>query len=126
MHSLDQIEGWREQVDASVAAHTAATKVLQRARATVVETDDEFYAAQEAQQIVQAVAETIQEAAHDRIAGVVSRCLAAVFDEPYEFRINFLHRYGQHELMNDELLSLLGYLLGYHELKNVESLSVHG
>jgi DNA repair exonuclease SbcCD ATPase subunit len=43
------------------------------------------------------VAETIQEEAHDRIAGVVTRCLAAVFDDPYEFHIRFERARGRTE-----------------------------
>jgi DNA repair exonuclease SbcCD ATPase subunit len=70
---------------------------LKAARAAVVEGEEAFADADEAQQIVQAVAETIQEEAHDRIAGVVTRCLAAVFDEPYEFKINFERARGRTE-----------------------------
>jgi DNA repair exonuclease SbcCD ATPase subunit len=43
----------------------------------------------EAQEITQNVAQYIQQQAHDRIAGVVSRCLSAIFDEPYVFYIHF-------------------------------------
>ena len=76
----------------------AATKVaLKQARQTVIAGELEIDAAEEAQQIVQAVAETVQEEAHERIAGVVSRCLAAVFDEPYEFHIRFERARGRTE-----------------------------
>lgn len=44
---------------------------------------------QEAQQIIQDIAKTIQQQAHEQIAGVVSKCLSSVFDEPYEFHILF-------------------------------------
>ena len=80
-----------------MAQHTASVTILKRARRAVVEGEAEFDAADEAQQIVQAVAETIQEEAHDRIAGVVSRSLATVFDEPYEFRIRFERARGRTE-----------------------------
>lgn len=42
-----------------------------------------------AQAIIAAVAQTTQEYAHARIAGIVTRCLAAVFDEPYSFKLIF-------------------------------------
>jgi len=88
---------WRVQADAFTARHIATTDALKRNRATVTNREVEYDAADEAQQIVQAVAETIQEEAHDRIAGVVSRCLAAVFDEPYEFQIRFERARGRTE-----------------------------
>ncbi|RKX63439.1 MAG: hypothetical protein DRP42_07630 [Tenericutes bacterium] len=88
---------WRKQADALVAARTAAHVTLKRCRDKVVAGEDELDAADEAQQIVQALAETVQEEAHDRIAGVVTRCLATVFEEPYEFRIRFERARGRTE-----------------------------
>jgi len=38
---------------------------------------------------IQMLSKEIQSAAHSQIAGIVSRCLRAVFDEPYEFSIVF-------------------------------------
>lgn len=51
----------------------------------------------EAQVLLQTVAEQIQNAVHKRIAGVVSKCLAFVFDEPYEFSIVFEKKRGKTE-----------------------------
>lgn len=42
-----------------------------------------------ASEVVQVLAQAIQQAVHDKIAGVVSDCLEAVFDDPYEFIIRF-------------------------------------
>jgi hypothetical protein len=50
-----------------------------------------------AQQILQGVAQTIQQAAHNRIAAVVSECLRAVFTVPYEFKILFERKRGRTE-----------------------------
>ncbi len=80
-----------------MAQRTAAHVALVTARDAVNTAETAYQDADEAQQIVQAVAETIQEEAHDRIAGVVSRCLAAVFDEPYEFKIQFERIRGRTE-----------------------------
>lgn len=88
---------WRKRADQVVAQRAAAYMALQVARNAVNGAESAWQAADEAQQIVQAVAETIQEEAHDRIAGVVSRCLAAVFDEPYEFKIQFERIRGRTE-----------------------------
>ena len=52
----------------------------------------------EAQRILQQVAQSIQQQAHDKIASVVSRCLSAVFQEDaYEFRIHFDRKRGRTE-----------------------------
>jgi DNA repair exonuclease SbcCD ATPase subunit len=50
-----------------------------------------------AQQILQSVAQIVQQNAHERIAKVVSSCLSSVFDNPYEFRINFTRKRGRTE-----------------------------
>lgn len=51
---------------------------------------------QEGQAVVQAVAESVQTAAHDQISKVVSRCLKTVFgDDAFDFRINFERKRGK-------------------------------
>jgi len=51
--------------------------------------NEQIESIQEAQQLTQQVAQGIQQRAHDQIAGVVTRSLTAVFDEPYTFQIHF-------------------------------------
>lgn len=53
---------------------------------------------QEAQKYVQQVAEHVQEKSHKQIAKVVSKCLSAVFKEPYELRIKLELRRGRTEV----------------------------
>lgn len=65
-------------------------EVLRKAKARVVATT-------EAQSLLQELAKTVQQEAHNRIAAVVSKCLEIVFDEPYEFRINFEKKRGKTE-----------------------------
>jgi ABC-type dipeptide/oligopeptide/nickel transport system ATPase subunit len=53
---------------------------------------------QKAQMILQGVAQSVQQRAHDRIAKVVSSCLSAVFgEEAYEFKIHFERKRGRTE-----------------------------
>jgi len=52
---------------------------------------------EEAQGIAQRVAQGVQQQAHDKIAGVVSKCLEAVFEEPYDFKIYFEQKRGKTE-----------------------------
>jgi len=53
--------------------------------------------AQEAQDILQQLAQAVQQQVHERLAEVVSSCLAAVFDDPYVFKIQFERRRGKTE-----------------------------
>lgn len=65
-------------------AHRAASKELRRTR--------------RAQDIVQQVAADVQKRAHDRIAGIVTLCLRAVFrEQAYEFRVLFEKKRGKTE-----------------------------
>ena len=52
---------------------------------------------QDAQAILQHLAQAVQQQAHQRISEVVSSCLAAVFDDPYELKINFERKRGRTE-----------------------------
>ena len=46
-------------------------------------------AAEKSLSVLQSCAEQIQQTAHDELCGIVSRCLSAVFESPYEFKIEF-------------------------------------
>lgn len=50
-----------------------------------------------ARRLLQAVAVSVQQSAHRQIGSVVSRCLEAVFDDPYEFRVDFVEKRGKTE-----------------------------
>ena len=52
---------------------------------------------QDAQEILQHLAQAVQQKAHERISQVVSNCLAAVFEEPYQFHIEFERKRGRTE-----------------------------
>lgn len=53
--------------------------------------------AAEAGVILQVVAQEVQEQAHAKIAGMVTRCLESVFRRPYQFRIDFERKRGRTE-----------------------------
>jgi len=52
---------------------------------------------QDAQEILQLIAQAVQQKAHERISKVVSSCLSTVFDDPYEFHIVFERKRGRTE-----------------------------
>jgi DNA repair exonuclease SbcCD ATPase subunit len=52
---------------------------------------------QTAQEVLQHLAQAVQQMAHGKIAEVVSSCLSAVFEDPYEFIIEFERKRGRTE-----------------------------
>lgn len=50
----------------------------------------------EAVTLAQAVAEAVQSQAHEKMSAIVTKCLA-IFDDPYEFRIQFSRARGRTE-----------------------------
>lgn len=74
-----------------------AQKSVVREEKALKEAKEEEEAILQGQQLVQSVAKAIQTTAHQRIASVVSRCLAEVFEEPYEFQIIFEEKRGKTE-----------------------------
>lgn len=52
---------------------------------------------EEALNIAQQVAQEIQEQAHRQLSQVVTACLASIFDDPYEFEIQFERKRGKTE-----------------------------
>jgi DNA repair exonuclease SbcCD ATPase subunit len=79
----------RKLIDGKVATHVLAKKQLKAANAKLKQTQQELEEAQEALNIARGVSLQIQSLVHAQINSVVSRCLEAVFDEPYEFQIIF-------------------------------------
>lgn len=74
-----------------------ARRRLQEERQAWQESRQQLADATEAQHIVQHIAQTVQEKAHEKITSIVSRCLETVFDDPYEFKINFERKRGRTE-----------------------------
>lgn len=91
------IDAIRARVDEIAADYRAAQRVQHESHSAWARAEDAAVDAEEAQKITQLVAQSVQQQAHDRIAGVVSRCLEAVFDEPYQFRILFEQKRGRTE-----------------------------
>ena len=58
---------------------------------------EDLDAATEARQVAQGVAEAVQQTASNQVAGVVTKCLEVVFDDPYEFEIIFEQKRGRTE-----------------------------
>lgn len=87
----------RQQIDKLKARLDSSRDRVKRDRVAVSEAEDRLLTAEQARVLIQQVGQAVQKEAHDRLAGVVSSCLTAVFDEPYEFRIAFDRKRNQTE-----------------------------
>lgn len=75
-----------------------ARRTLKTEKSLLVQAEMDQLHAQQAQEILQLVAQAVQQQAHEKIATVVTTCLQAVFgDDAYEFRIEFERKRGRTE-----------------------------
>ena len=59
--------------------------------------EEKLLHAKQAQDVLQLLAQAVQQQAHKKISEVVSSCLSAVFDDPYEFKVVFERKRGRTE-----------------------------
>jgi ABC-type hemin transport system ATPase subunit len=83
------LAAYRRRADRAIAEHSLAVATARAERTALAAAEATTAHVATAQAILQAVAQTTQEYAHARIAGIVTRCLAAVFDDPYELKLIF-------------------------------------
>jgi predicted ATPase len=83
------LANYRKRVNGAVRARDAAVAALGNAKAVAAAAGTNHAATAEALTVATGIAQAMQQKAHTRIARVVSRCLTLVFEEPYEFRIEF-------------------------------------
>lgn len=95
--SSNRLARFRSQTDKLLHKLQHAKEKVSDEKRALRKAKDEVASVEEAQQLVQTFAQRVQQEAHDRISSVVSRCLASVFDQPYEFVINFERKRGRTE-----------------------------
>jgi len=91
------MRSWKRLVEQAVASASHAELKLEEAKAEAVQARKKAGEVEEARRFLQVAAAAVQRQAHGQIASVVSRCLEAVFDDPYEFRIEFEEKRGKTE-----------------------------
>lgn len=94
MSELATIE---RQLKWQVAAYHAARDRVEVEQQALVKAKAELESAKQAQEILQHLAQQTQLLAHQQVAKIVSRCLSAVFQRPYELRIEFDRKRGKTE-----------------------------
>ena len=88
---------YKSLIDKSVAQYRAVRSEIKQEELALKEAEQKEQDCLEVQKIIQEVAEKVQRQAHVQIAEVVTRCLNAVFDDPYEFKIDFAKKRGKTE-----------------------------
>lgn len=86
-----------KKVTEALAEYRYWKRVLEEETERLEENRKRQEALKEAQQILQVLSQQVQQEAHERIASVVTRCLHAVFDDPYDFKITFERKRGRTE-----------------------------
>lgn len=94
---MPDLARYEQQTERLLAAYRAAQSAVGNERAALRDATAAHDAATEACAAVQQIAAAVQQRAHAAIAAVVSRCLTAVFDQPYQFHIDFERKRGRTE-----------------------------
>lgn len=92
-----ELHALRQRTDGLLRDYKHLVATVKEERVALLSATEHRTAVERAQSIVQTVALSVQEVAHERIAGVVTRCLESVFDDPYTFRILFERKRGRTE-----------------------------
>jgi DNA repair exonuclease SbcCD ATPase subunit len=92
------IAAQRKRLNKLLSEYAHARRCVVGEKDALTTAQGELTAALQAQKLLQASAEAVQESAHKQIASVVTRCLKAVFGEDaYEFVIRFSQKRGKTE-----------------------------
>ena len=87
----------RKRVNTLLGNYRVIKKQYQEEKINLEKVETQKLYIEEAQQITQTIAQSIQQQAHDKIAPVVTHCLRIVFNEPYIFNILFERKRGRTE-----------------------------
>ena len=87
----------RIAVDNIMRQRLSLTNRLKEQRTRLRKETESERAGKEALVFLQVLVAQVQQGVHNQIATLVSRCLSAVFDDPYEFRIYFEMKRGRTE-----------------------------
>ena len=107
-----KLEDTKKRINKILNEYYSINQSLKMEKNALKETQILLDATEQAQSIVQIVAQNIQQYAHTQIAKVVSKCLQTVFyDENYGFKIDFVKKRGKTE-------AKLLLLNGEHEIED--------
>lgn len=94
---IDLFHQLQAKLDDKRIAYRLAKSNFEQEKQTLEQAKGKLRSAEEARDLVQEVAQKLQQAVHNQIAGIVSLGLKTVFSEPYTFKINFEKKRGRTE-----------------------------
>jgi len=89
---------YRERADEASAELARWRACREAEKKALDEANRELENVRSANELARGIAAEVQARVCGCVAGVVSRCLEAVFDEPYEFKMDFVERRGRTEV----------------------------
>lgn len=87
----------RKKVNTLLGDLNSAKSQCKEEKKNLKQAEKELEHIKEAQTITQQIAQMVQQQAHRKIEGVVTKCLEAVFGDEYGFKINFERKRGRTE-----------------------------
>src|SRR5437870_3179200 len=89
---------YQQKLNRYLAQHATALEGVKQEKRVLQQAKEQLVHLTQAQELVQVIAEQVQNHACSQIASVVSRCLRAVFaEDAYEFKIDFQRKRGKTE-----------------------------
>lgn len=87
----------RESLDKQLLEFKTAATITASTREELLTAEDLLVDLEEAHTLIGETARLIQSRVHARISSVVTKCLSAIFDDPYQFQIQFESKGGRTE-----------------------------
>jgi len=94
---MSELFNLRRDLNRDLLKFKHAVTTLKEERERLVTCDTKVQKTTEAQQHLQLLAQKIQQQTHKQITKIVSRCMAAVFPDPYSLRVDFVRLRGKTE-----------------------------
>lgn len=88
---------YRDRIDALRVKRKSLKEIIESGKVRLEEASERKADADQALQIAAEVSRSLQRMAHEGLSRVVAMCLRAVFDDPYDFRVEFEERRGRTE-----------------------------
>lgn len=94
---MEMIQQLRNQLEQEKGRRKHLEEAIVKSKEQLTSLNRDKINTEQAQIIIQEVAKKTQEQVAFHISGIVSMALAAIFDDPYEFKIRFVTRRGRTE-----------------------------
>lgn len=91
------IEQEQQEIDHLQSRLTLSKQTVEKEEKELKIAEQKLKDSQTAQEVLQYLAQAVQQKAHQRISEVVSSCLSTVFEDPYQFKIEFERKRGRTE-----------------------------